>query len=106
MRGVRDLDLTVHPPPDLVIEVDITSPSIPKIPIYASLGVPEVWHFRNDQISFLRLSGGHYVSAPESTALPGILAQDVIRFVTESETMKRPQWLRAVRKWLRSLRKT
>ena len=34
-------DLSVDPPPDLVIEIDITSPSISKLPIYAQMGVPE-----------------------------------------------------------------
>jgi len=102
MRGVGALDLKIHPPPDLVIEVDITSPSIAKIPIYARLGVPEIWHFKNDHLVFLRLIKDQYVSVRESVALPGILAEDVVRFVAESETMKRPQWLRAVRKWLRS----
>ncbi len=103
IRGVRDLDLTVHPPPDLVIEVDFSSSSIPKIPIYAALGVPEIWRFYKDQITFLWLSEGQYISAPESTALPGILLEDVTRFIRESQTLRRPEWLRAVREWLRSL---
>lgn len=103
MRGVSDLDLTVHPPPDLVIEVDFSSPSIPKIPIYAALGAPEIWRYYKDQITFLWLSEGQYISASESAALPGILSEDVIGFVRESQTLTRPEWLRAVREWLRSL---
>ena len=103
MRGVRDFDSTVHPPPDLVIEVDFSSPSIPKIPIYAALGAPEIWRFYKDQITFLWLSEGQYILAPESAALPGILPEDVIRLVRESQTLTRPEWFRAVREWLRSL---
>ena len=103
IRGVRDLDLKVHPPPDLVIEVDFSSSFIPKIPIYAELGVPEIWHFRNDQLVFLKLTEGNYIGIQESVALPRIVPEDVLRFVIESHTMKRPQWLRAVREWLRSL---
>lgn len=106
IRGVRNLDLKVHPAPDLVIEVDFTSPSINKIPIYAALGVPEIWHFQNDRTTFLALSEGHYVAMQKSNVLPGILADDVTKFVIESQTLKRPQWLRAVREWLRSLPRT
>ena len=43
VRGKSRLDLSMDPPPDLVIEIDITSASIEKLPIYALLGVPEVW---------------------------------------------------------------
>lgn len=102
VRGV-ELDFTVHPPLDLVIEVDFSSSSIPKIPIYAALGVPEIWHYYNDQITFLWLSEGNYVSVPESPTLPGVLPQDVLRLVTECQTLTRPQWLQAVREWLRSV---
>lgn len=102
MRGVRDLDLKVHPPPDLVIEVDFSSPSIKKIPIYAALGVPEVWHFENDRLTFLALSEGRYVSMQESITLRGIVADDVTKFLIDSQILKRPQWLRTVREWLRS----
>jgi len=37
------MDLAVDPPPDLVIEIDIPSPSFSKLPIYADMGVPDVW---------------------------------------------------------------
>ncbi len=103
MRGVSELDLAIHPPPDLVIEVDIASPSVPKIPIYAALGVPEIWQFQNDRITFLRLTEGLYVSIQESAALPKVFTDDVTRFVLESQTLKRPLWLRGVREWLRSV---
>ena len=103
VRAVGALDLKVHPPPDLVIEVDFSSSSIPKIPIYAALGVPEIWHFRDDQLVFLWFTEGNYVAVQESVALPNISPEDVLRFAIDSQSMKRPQWLRAVRKWLRSL---
>ncbi len=105
IRGVRKLDLKIHPPPDLVIEVDISNPSIPKIPIYARLGVPEIWHFKTDYLVFLQLVEGQYATVSESAVLHGINSDDVMRFVTSSDSMKHPEWLRAVREWLKSLRK-
>jgi Uma2 family endonuclease len=44
--GKDRIDLTADPPPDLVLEVDIATPSISKPPLFAEFGVPEVWCFR------------------------------------------------------------
>ena len=103
IRDVDDLDLTVHPPVDLAIEVDLTSPSVAKLPIYAVLGVPEVWQFEEGKIKFLRLKLSGYAAIGESVVLPGISAEAVTRFLNGASTMKRPEWLRAVREWIRSL---
>ncbi|MEM6654778.1 MAG: Uma2 family endonuclease [Planctomycetota bacterium] len=72
MRGVADLDLSEHPAPDLVIEVDITSRSVNKIAIYAELGVPEIWHVDRDELVFLVLdkSGGTYTTVETSLSFP------------------------------------
>jgi Uma2 family endonuclease len=43
VRGKREIRLPVDPPPDLIIEIDISSPSLDKLPLFATLGVPEVW---------------------------------------------------------------
>ena len=45
VRPLEEVDLTVHPGPDLVIEVDITNSSMRKFSIYASLRVFEVWRW-------------------------------------------------------------
>lgn len=46
VRGKAQLDLSTDPPPDLGIEVDISRGSLVRMPIYAALGVPEVWAVR------------------------------------------------------------
>lgn len=43
VRNKQQIDLTIDPPPDLVLEIDITSGSLHKLPIYANLGIPEIW---------------------------------------------------------------
>src|SRR5437867_2674226 len=105
IRGVKDLDLTIHPPADLVIEADISHPSVARFPIYAALGVAEIWHFENEQVKFFRLQRlkNKYIPVSHSVVLPGIAAEAVTRFVNESGSMKRPQWLRGVRQWIRSI---
>ena len=53
MAGRDTIDLTVDPPPDLIVEVDISHPSLDKFPIYASLGIPEVWRHNGDTLAVL-----------------------------------------------------
>ena len=70
-------------PPDLVIEVDVTDPGVSKLPIYARLGVPEVWVWADDAIVCRRLTdAGEYEIVTDSVELPGFplaFAADLIR---------------------------
>ena len=50
MEGLQ-IDLRIHPPPDLVVEVDLSPPSVRKEPIYARLGVAEVWRWREGRLA-------------------------------------------------------
>jgi Uma2 family endonuclease len=102
LSGVSDLDLNVHPPPDLVVEIDMTHPSISKLPIYAAFGVPEIWHYENDQIVILKLQGGKYVKSETSIAFPRLSRKQIGSFMELSKTEERPAWQRAVRKWART----
>ena len=101
VRGKARIDLTVDPPPDLVIEIDITSPSINKLPIYARLGVPEVWSYDGEKLEILQREGEGYVGSTESGALPSLTATLLSRFVEESKSSKRTAWLKMVRGWAR-----
>ena len=69
-------------PPDLVIEVDVTSPGVSKLPIYAALGIPEVWVWADEEIVCRRLTGaGAYAVRHDSDELPGFpfeLAADLV----------------------------
>lgn len=102
IRGKRRIDLTVDPPPDLVIEIDITSPSLDKLPIYAHIGVPEVWRHDGETLTILRLDGRQYVRVAESRVLPLLTAEAVSGFVRASRTEGRTAWMRAVRAWVRT----
>ena len=102
MRGKKEVDLTVDPPPDLVVEVDITSPSLSKLPIYAAIGVPEIWRYDGQAVTILRLEGGGYAEAEESAALPRVTGGDLSRFIREGESKGRREWLSGVRVWARA----
>src|SRR5262245_35011499 len=60
MRGRKDFDAERDPPPDLAVEIDITSSSLPRMSIYATLGVPEVWRFDGTTLTINLLRRGRY----------------------------------------------
>jgi Uma2 family endonuclease len=97
IRGKSRIDLDVDPPPDLVIEVDITSPPLAKFPIYARIGVREIWRHDGERVSIFVLRGGEYAEIVESTMLPPISGPVLSRFVEESKTLGSAAWTRGVR---------
>jgi Uma2 family endonuclease len=104
VRGKTELDLTVDPPPDIVIEIDLTSPSLAKFPIFAQLGVPEVWRYNGRRWQIFRRRDATYVEPAESLALPGLTAEMLTDFLAESRTLDRLDWLRQVRTRVRQQR--
>lgn len=113
VRGKRRISLDAgDPPPDLVVEVDITSPSATKLPIYARLGVAEVWRHDGDRLAILGLQQeaeeGYYAEIPESASLAParVPGESLTRFVEEGLTSERPAWTHRAREWARELRRT
>ena len=93
VRGKPRIDLSVDPPPDLVVEIDITSPSLTKLPIYARLGVPEVWRYDGDSFSVLVLEGEEYVEAGESAVLPPLTGEALSYLIEQSRSLDIAAWL-------------
>jgi Uma2 family endonuclease len=113
VRGKRRISLDAgDPSPDLVVEVDITSPSASKLPIYARLGVAEVWRHDGARLTLLGLQRrdaegeGHFAEIPESAFLAParVPGESLTRFVEEGLASGRPAWTRRVREWARELR--
>ena len=91
------IDLTVDPPPDLVIEIDITSPSLNKLPIYAALSIPEVWRYTRPGLNLYQLFQDRYTPTEVSGVLPGLRRQDLLHFLDTARTMThRTTWFKAV----------
>jgi Uma2 family endonuclease len=99
VRGKDRIDLAVDPPPDLVIEVDITSPSISKLPMFAEFGIPEVWRFDGERLSMLRLRRGRYEEAGTSEVFPGVSAQAISQLLAQGKSLGGTAWLRLARAW-------
>jgi Uma2 family endonuclease len=65
----------------LVVEVDVTHRSLNKLPLYATIGVPEVWRFDSAHVILYRLSGETYQEVHTNVVLEGVTADDVLHFV-------------------------
>jgi Uma2 family endonuclease len=102
VRGRKELDLDVDPPPDLAIEIDISSSSIDKLNIYAGLAVLEVWLFTGEALTVYELrSDGRYQAVEESVNLPGFPVKDVVDWIARAETTDEASWARAFQNWIR-----
>lgn len=101
VAGKEEIDLETDPPPDLVIEIDVTSLSLHKLPIFAAVGVPEVWRSKGGAVTIFRLEDGQYAEAARSRAFPVVTGEALTHFLTESQRMPSTEWLRRVRAWIR-----
>lgn len=105
IRGKKRIDLTQDPPPDIIIEIDITRSSLDKLPIYARIGVPEVWRYDGTHVRIFKLEGELYTEVEHSIALPVLTRTLATQFLEESIELKSTAWLRRVREWARQQRK-
>ena len=103
MHGKTPIDPAVDPPPDLVIEIEVTAPALDKLPIYADFGVPEIWRYDGESLVILRLSGTAYIESDRSLAFPKASAEDISRLAQQSMSLKRSEWLAELRNWVRQL---
>jgi Uma2 family endonuclease len=96
------IDLTIDPPPDLALEIDITSGSINRQGIYAALGIPEIWRFDGEslRVSLLQPDGG-YRESDHSASFAPLPLDELAGWVQRGETMDQSRWGRDVRQWLR-----
>jgi len=102
IRGKDVTDLAVDPPPELIIEVDITSSSLNHFPLYAAVGISEIWRYARQRVSFHKLEGGAYSPVEESIVLPPMTAAQATIFVERDRHETAIDWLRAVRQWIRA----
>lgn len=84
LRGGNEYDPALDPPPDLAVEVDVTSSSLPRMSIYADLGVPEVWRLEDGVVTIHLLRAGAYEPSEAGLALPELTGEVVTRFLALS----------------------
>lgn len=102
IKGKKRIDMNQDPPPDLVVEIDITSRSQNSLQIYADLGVPEVWIYNGVRFRINRLENREYVECERSLAFPSVAILEIVRFLEQAETMDYLELIKAFRTWVKS----
>jgi Uma2 family endonuclease len=104
IRGKKRLDLTVDPPPDLVLEIDITSRTHPQI--YAALGVPELWRFEKDNLHITILQNNQYMEQEFSPIFPHIpIKKLIIEYLAKFVQEGRNKTVRSFRSLIQNYQK-
>lgn len=101
VRGKLTFDLDQDPPPDLALEIDLTSKSLNRFPIYQRLGVPEIWCYDQGQLTVYRLQAGEYRQADQSNVFPALRVQELPQLIKAHREQGRLALRRAVRAWVR-----
>lgn len=102
VRG-KSINLPADPPPDLVVESDYTSSSLNKFLIYASLGVPEIWRYRNQCLQVYQLVEGSYEPKENSLAFPCLPIAEIPAFIEQSKAIGQRAAVRLFRDRVREL---
>ena len=100
--GKRRIDLNVDPPPDIAVEVDISNPSIRKLPIYEEMRVPEVWLYDEKSLRIYLLGANGYAESPNSRSFPVVTSAALTEALEQSKTQGQSAVLRAFRAWLQT----
>jgi Uma2 family endonuclease len=85
-----------------VVEIDITNDSWGKFPVYALLGVPEIWRYNGREVSFYALrENDEYGAIATSLSFPFLTSEVLTGFLSQSKTAGQKATRRAFRQWLR-----
>jgi Uma2 family endonuclease len=102
VAGKTRIDLSIDPPPDLAVEVDVTHSSTERSSIYAAIGVPEVWRFDGETLRFFRLTRKRtYRSIAWSGHFPRISSAELTGFLHRAVGQDSNVWKRSLRAWVR-----
>lgn len=101
IRGKLKFDLSQDPPPDLALEIDITSKSLNRFPIYARLGVPEIWSYDQGELKIYLLQANEYVEVENSLVFGELPIKEILVVIEEYRTVSRIAMRKAIREWAR-----
>ncbi len=100
MRGKLQINLEIDPPPDLVVEVDLTHSFLNKLDIYAQLKVPEIWQYHNQKITIYLLDNETYQESEISLAFPNFPVKKLAQFINLDAQKGENERMREFRKWV------
>lgn len=97
-----ELDLRTSPPPDLAVEVDITSSSQQRFAIYQQLQIPEVWQYTQRRgLVFYQWVEGQYVECAVSPTFAQVRSQMLMHFLQLAPGQDDNAIIKALRQWIR-----
>jgi Uma2 family endonuclease len=102
IRAKKQIDLRRDPPPDLVVEIDISYHEVNREAIYAEMGVPELWRYDGSRLTFWRLQAGTWAPLERSLSFPQVRPADLERFLRMVPRRGDMAMRRAFRSWVRS----
>lgn len=98
----RRLNLSVDPPPDLAIEIDVTSKT--QLSAYVALGVPELWCYGEGKLQVFVLRNGEYIEVENSPTFGNLpIIEGILQFLKLSETEGASAARREFRQWVRKV---
>jgi Uma2 family endonuclease len=101
IRGKLSFDLNQDPPPDLALEIDLTNKSLDRFPIYARLGVPEIWCYDSGELKIYQLQENLYIEVINSSIFPQLSIQDIPQIIKDNLPLGRRIIRKVVREWVR-----
>jgi Uma2 family endonuclease len=105
IAGKKRISLPKDPPPDLAVEIDVTHRSIDRLPIYADLGVPEIWSYDGKALHCLVLEQGAYRTSEFGRAFPKLRVGDLKAYIRIAEDKgDHTAAVKAFRAWLKKQR--
>ncbi len=103
IRGKLDYDLNQDPPPDLALEIDLTSKSLDRFPIYARLGIPELWCYEDGQLKIYLLQADEtYEISTSSLVFPDLPVQEIPEIINQYRLQGRRKIRQKIREWAMS----
>ena len=81
----RTVNLQNDPPPDLIVEIDITHTDMDKNRLYAAMGVPEFWRFNGHRLRIYQLQADQYIEIERSPTFPIIAKTDLYKFIDDAK---------------------
>ena len=103
VRQKQNITLDLDPPPDLVLEIDMSNSSLNKLPIYAALGVAEIWRYNGNNLTgfIFNNDSQDYQESQYSLAFPWLELSQLLPFLQQSLQDGETKTLRNFRQWVR-----
>lgn len=100
IRGKLTFDLNYDPPPDLALEIDLSSKSIDRFPIYSRLEIPEIWCYDSGELKIYQLQNNKYFEVKKSLIFPDLNIQEIPSIIEKYRQDGRRIFRQAIKEWI------